>query len=98
MFNSYSISNKNIVSNHVNAVTGNITKTYAKSFFKRFNLHSGIAKQLFEPIPTLCCKRNLSGFERTEEVHIIQMVVVGDMEVIAEIMFKDDYEGVLCSE
>lgn len=105
MFNSYDISNKNtqIVSTHVNAVTGNITKTYTKSFFKRFNLNSGVAERLFEPTPTLkTIEERTYSFSSGKyesvvfrEVQIIQMVVVGDMEVIAEIMFKEDYEEVV---
>lgn len=89
MLNSYSVSNKNIVSNHVNAVTGNITKTYAKSFFKRFNLKSWEADGLLNPSPTLSI-----GYGK-KDVVVIQMVVVGDMEVVAEIMFKEDYEEVI---
>lgn len=93
MFNSYSVSNKNIVSTHVNAVTGNITKTYAKSFFKRFHLKSSLAEKLFEPDSKLWCSRK--GHINTYPVVVVQMAVVGDMEVIAEIMFKDDYEEVI---
>ena len=89
MFNNYSISNKNIVSNHVNAVTGNITKTYAKSFFKRFNLKSRRADELLSPTPTLTI-----GYS-SRCVEVVQMVVVGDMEVVAEIMFKEDYKEVI---
>ena len=93
MFNSYSIDNKNVVSTHVNAVTGSITKTYAKSFFKRFHLKSDMAEKLLGPEPRLRCARN--NYMNNYPVEVIQMVIVGDMEVIAEIMFKDDYEEVI---
>lgn len=95
MFNSYDISNRNtqIVSTHVNAVTGNITKTYAKSFFKRFHLTSKTAEELLTNEPRLSVKDEYRNINRS--VQIIQMVVVGDMEVIAEIMFKEDYEEVV---
>ena len=96
MFNNYSINNRNIVSTHVNAVTGNITKTYAKSFFKRLHLKSPLAEKLLTNDSALRCSRN--GLIKDCPVEVIQMVVVGDMEVIAEIMFKDDYEEVLEGE
>lgn len=107
MFNSYSISSKSnqIVSNHVNAVTGNITKTYARSFFIRFNLTSDVATKLLNHDPKLCVGREYHseddfrsrGYYTNVErkVHIIQMVVVGDMEILAEVMFKEDYEEVV---
>ncbi len=72
---------KTIVSNHVNAVSGNITKTYPKSYFKRFHLKSTLAETLLSDEPR-CCR---------EKVQVIQMVICGDMEVIAEIMNQDDY-------
>lgn len=53
MFNNTSLTsyNKTFVSTHVNAVSGNITKTYAKSFFKRFHLKSALADKLLSPEP-----------------------------------------------
>lgn len=86
MFNNTSYSN-NVVSNHVNAVTGSISKTYKESFFKRFNLKSRMAETLLSEQPSLY----ING--RTTPVVIVQMVVVGDMEVMAEIIFKSDYDN-----
>lgn len=84
MLNSYS---KSVVSNHVNSVSGNITKTYPKSFFKRFHLKSPLADNLLDKVP--CMSKYGSSVER---VQVIQMVVCGDMEVIAEIMWQKDYD------
>jgi hypothetical protein len=70
--------NRMSVSNHVNAVTGNIIKTYKDSYFKRFHLKSNLSERLLEP--------------GASEI-IIQMVICGDMEVIAELMRKKDYEN-----
>lgn len=96
MLNSYSSTiNKTVVSNHINSVSGNITKTYVKSFFLRFHLQSDRAKSLLVSKPLYRCEREGDTWERSHPVHIIQMVICGDMEVIAEVMFKDDYEEML---
>ena len=76
MFNN-TIYQESVVSTHVTAVTGSITKTYIKSYFERFHLSSRNS-QLY--------------LSKDSPIVIIQMVVVGDMEVIAEIMGKDDYD------
>lgn len=72
----------NSVSHHVNAVSGNIIKTYKDSFFERFHLQSTLATNLLSDLPKLNNKR----------VVIIQMTICGDMEVIAEIMYQSDYD------
>ena len=83
--------NKTIVSNHVNAVSGNITKTYAKSFFKRFHLQSELANRLLSSSPNL----PIDGEYSRTPVQIVQMMVCGDMEVIAEIITQSDYDEIL---
>ena len=84
--NTYS---KTVVSTHVNAVSGNITKTYPKSFFQRFHLKSTMAENLLSSSPALG-----SGYSKTP-VQVIQMMMCGDMEVIAEIITQSDYDEVL---
>lgn len=80
MFNT----NSNIsVSNHVNAVTGNIVKTYKDSYFLRFHLKSTLSDKLLK--------------ENSDKI-IIQMVVCGDMEVIAEVMNKKLYNELFKTE
>lgn len=91
MFNNTQIS-KNIVSTHVNAVTGQIVKTYKESWFKRFHLKSSMAEELLKEKPKL--KLNKDSYNLTEVV-VVQMVVCGDMEVLAELIKKEDYERVM---
>lgn len=67
------------VSHHVNSVTGNIVKTYKDSYFKRFHLKSALADTLFSP---------------TSEIIVVQMVMCGDMDVIAELITKPKYEKI----
>jgi hypothetical protein len=68
------------VSNHVNAVSGNIIKTYKESYFKRFHLNSRLSDDFFK---------------ENSDVVVIQMMVCGDMEVIAEIMLKEKYNKLI---
>lgn len=89
MFNNTTKYNQTVVSNHVNAVNGNITKTYAKSFFKRFHLTSPLAEKLFREKPYMN-----SGYG-VKDVQVIQMIICGDMEVIAEIITQEDYNEIL---
>ena len=90
MFNTTTNYSKTVVSNHVNAVTGNITKTYAKSFFVRFHLKSSMADELFFDSPRISL-----GNYNYEDVQVVQMVICGDMEVIAEIIKQSDYDEIL---
>lgn len=71
------------VSSHVNAVTGNIIKTYKDSYFKRFNLSSRFADEVFK--------------ENADKV-VIQMTICGSMEVIAELIDKEKYIQTIRSE
>lgn len=87
--------NTNIVSNHINAVSGGISKTYIKSFFIRCDLNSSEAKELFSPKPRYYYKRSESSWGEFHAVVVIQMILAGDMQVMAEIMFKDDYEEMM---
>ena len=95
------------MSNHINAVTGNITKTYRESFFKRFNLNDDLADALFNEREKerYISVRDENGKDHDyinndlvmvskKEVIIVQMVVVGDMEVLAELIYKEDYDKV----
>lgn len=90
MFNNTQIS-KNIVSTHVNAVTGQIVKTYKKSWFKRFHLKSHMAEALLNENPRL----KLNDEWQYTDIVVVQMVVCGDMEVLVELITKEDYEKVV---
>jgi hypothetical protein len=95
MFNTYHGGN---VSNTVkiNAVSGAILKNHPKSWFERFNLRSDRAKELFKE----------GGHEfwvyddRRDKIGItvLQMVICGDMEVMAELVYTSDYNEVIINE
>ncbi|WP_455717772.1 hypothetical protein [Anaerosporobacter sp.] len=103
MLNSYAAGGKANVNNSIkiNAVNGNILKNYQKSFFKRFKLDSNLATQLFdEDLPhlskyTMDYSYDYRGYNKEEKrpVTIIQMMMCGESEVIAEIMWKDDFDA-----
>lgn len=86
----------------VNAVSGNILKNYQKSFFKRFKLRGDLAAQLFDEEQPHLIKHTTKysgdgdyrGYESKEKrpVVIIQMMMCGESEVLAEIMWKDDFD------
>ena len=38
------------------------------------------------------CKVELDKEEKVKEVEILQMIICGDKEVIAEVIFKEDFE------
>ena len=72
--------NSNVSSNNsvkVNAVTGAILKNHPKSWFERFHLKSPRADKLLN--------------SSQSEVVVLQMVMCGDMEVMAECIWKRDY-------
>lgn len=103
MLDSYSSSKTNINNSiKINAVTGNILKNYQKSFFKRFKLDSQLAKELFdEDMPHLSRQvwnsgDDYKGYYTTEKrpVVITQMMMCGETDVIAEIMWQDDFNKI----
>lgn len=81
-----SISNNNL---NINAITGTILKNYKDSFFLRFNLKSELGKILLSKQPTL--KQESYPYKNIDVV-IIQMMMCGDMDVIAELMWKEDFD------
>lgn len=89
MFNNYHAGNYTNTTN-INAVTGAILKNHPKSWFERFHLKSERAKQLLKE----------GGYEfwkysdNADKVGItvLQMVICGDMEVMAELVYTKDYE------
>ena len=77
----------------INAVTGAILKNHPKSWFERFHLKSERAKAL------LCeggHKFNNNYYESDKRIYkgitVLQMVICGDMEVMAELVYTSDYE------
>ena len=95
MFNNYHAGNhtNNI---KINAVTGAILKNHPKSWFERFNLKSKRAESLFQEGG----HKFLSYGDNADKIGItiLQMVICGDMEVMAELVYTKDYETEICNE
>lgn len=74
---------------NVNAVNGTLVKTFRKSFFKRFHMKSNMADYIFDTEkPSLKDKR----YYDAKEIVVLQIMLCGDGEILAEIIYKDDYE------
>lgn len=104
MFNYTSMHNTQNIK--INAVTGAILKNHPKSWFERFHLNSERAKSLL-------CEGGHSATKRTynddfrcsmtekdpeNNIIVLQMVICGDMEVIAECVHEKDYRYVVPQE
>lgn len=85
MFDNYSINPNNEV--NINAVNGTIVKNHKDSFFLRFHLKSNLSDALLYANPRM--KYNEREYR---EVIILQMMLCGDMEVIAEVIWKESEE------
>lgn len=91
MFNNYTHTHTNM---NINSCSGGIYKTYPESFMIRFHLKSELAKSLLVPNPLYNISTN-EYYPEWEEVVILQMVICGDMEVIAEIITKKDFDKII---
>lgn len=104
MFNTYNNATHNTLK--INAVSGGIYKTYKESWFRLFNLGSQLAGKLFRKgncrywqeynSYSIDCSEN--AYKYGKEVIVLQMVICGDMEVIAEIMYKEDFDKYFIDE
>lgn len=96
MFNTYHAGD-NIQTTQINAVTGAILKNHPKSWFERFNLKSARANTLLQEggyrfnESDRWYEREKS--ERHGGITVLQMVICGDMEVMAELVYTKDYEA-----
>ena len=109
MFNTYHAGNHTCTNSiKINAVTGAILKNHPKSWFERFNLNSDRAKTLFKEGGHKATKEvwqrdsyyRDGGYYRTEDnpdkdITILQMVICGDMEVMAELVYTKDYNDLV---
>ena len=110
MFNSYYGGNYSCTNSvRINAVTGAILKNHPKSWFERFHLTSDRAKSLFKEgghkatkevwhsDPTSLYGRGHYTNEPAPEkdITILQMVICGDMEVMAELVYTKDYNYII---
>lgn len=88
MFNQYDVNN----SIKINAISGTIVKNYAKSFILRFHMKSQIADSLFSESPTL----KIYGKERS--VVVLQVMLCGEQELLAEVMWESDFDELFNTE
>ena len=105
MFNTYNAGD-NIQTTQINAVTGAILKNHPKSWFERFHLNSNRAKELLvesghHAKKTVYDDRYM--LDRTvdapeKDITVLQMVICGDMEVMAELVYTKDYEASLSDD
>ena len=87
MFNSYHTTQ----SVKINAVSGAILRNHPKSWFRRFHLKSPLAEKL------LTDGGHKADWQQGDnDIIVLQMVVCGDMEVIAECVYRKDYDD-FCS-
>ena len=84
MFNT-EINNKQNYSFKNSSVSGSLFKSCDKSFFTRFHLQSGLAKQILTDNPT---------YNRMPIV-VLQIMICGDMEVIIELVDKNSYDEMI---
>lgn len=89
---SSSVINQNI---KFNAVSGTMFKSCPNSFFKRFNLKSEYSEIMFSRRTYIVIVGNYSNNYREKELPVIvlQTMLVGDMEVLAEIITEEDYNS-----
>ena len=66
---------------NINAVAGTLVKTHEKSYFVRFHLKSPLAEKILKRNPAY------DG----EQVIVLQTMLVGDMQVITELVSKEEY-------
>jgi hypothetical protein len=105
MFNtSYYHAGNHTNSIKINAVTGAILKNHPNSWFERFNLNSDRAKELFREGGHRATKTEWRDCtysngrmdykvpDPDKDITILQMVICGDMEVMAELVYTKDYE------
>lgn len=98
MFNTYHAGNctNNI---KINAVTGAILKNHPKSWFERFHLKSTRAEDILVEGGHHATKKvwrdNYSWEQKVDDpdhnIIVLQMVICGDMEVMAELVYSKDY-------
>lgn len=85
MFDTHSTQTQKI---KFNAVSGSLIKSCRESFFIRFHLQSQRAKEVFVPYPE---------YDRMKIV-VLQTMIVGENEVLCEIIEKKAYESLFEGE
>lgn len=104
MFNTYHAGN-HTQSMSINAVSGAILKNHPKSWFERFHLNSPRAEKLLTEGGHKAEKRvwdsnyysngdgkYVNQDDPDKDITVLQMVICGNMEVMAELVYTKDYE------
>ena len=99
MFNTYHAGN-HTTNLKINAVTGAILKNHPNSWFERFHLNSKRAENLLVEGGHKATKTVYDDryhYDKTvnntdKDIIVLQMVICGDMEVLAELVYAKDYE------
>ena len=100
MFDSYSRNSYNNPQTvNINAVSGTIVKNYKDSFILRFHMESEMAESLLSKEPQLVRRVISHGSyphdweEKVKEpVVVLQVMLCGEQEFLAEVMWKDDFD------
>lgn len=71
----------------INTANGTIVKNYRKSFFKMFQIGSPLERELFSQKPMMEYK---DGYDKS--VVVLQVMLCSDKELLAEIMWKEDFD------
>lgn len=94
MFNTYNNATNNTLK--INAVSGGIYKTYKESWFKQFHLKSTIADVLLDRDYDYYHNKEIAN--KYGDVIVLQMVICGDMEIMAELIKKKDFDKYFIDE
>lgn len=103
MFNTNVLSSspvtRNIVSTHINAVSGTLSKTYVSSFFKTVSLTDPVFSDEPHIVKKEYCRRGdgWDGYwnDKKHPVVVIQTMLVGDGKALVELMFDKDYKELM---
>lgn len=87
MFNRYSVDNSQSIK--INAVSGTIVKNYKESFILRFHMKSPLADKLLDVSPELKVPNTRSTYK---PVVVLQVMLCGEQELLAEVMWKSDFD------
>lgn len=102
MFNTYNAGNTNL---KINACSGGIYKTYKESWFVNFSLNSCMSDKIlrkegcyyrpgygYSTSKYKLVGTGNEGLEKVKEIELLQMIICGEKEVIAEVICKEDFE------
>jgi hypothetical protein len=97
MLNSYSRGGNVSVNSsiNINAISGTIVKNHRKSFIIDYHLDNTLGKKLMTSDPKISKHTGRSSYNSGYEeipVVILQTMVCGDLRVISEIMWQDDFD------